>query len=274
VLNDLVTIKTRVLNGQEWSALNEATFIVGDPALVVNELHYHPANPTDAERIAGFDNADDFEFIELANPGTGTYDLNGLRIISGVHFDFTGSSITNLPAGRFVLIVKNRAAFELRYGAGLPVAGEYSGQLDNAGERLQIVNGHGESILDFTYGTRLPWPEAAAGTGSSLELADRQGDFNSPANWRSSTVSGGSPGQPNPVPPPVLGNINPSEGQLRFRFAGTPGAGYSIYVRDSLSTGAWQLLQQVNPLSPNQPIESTVPLTTNLPSQFFRISIP
>ena len=127
-LTDLTTVKTRIRNGEEWSALNEATFVVGYPHLVLSELHYHPAGPSAAELEAGFYNADSFEFIELRNDGVGTFDLNGCRFITGIHFDFSGSTITNLLSGHYLLVVKNRAAFSLRYGSGLPVAGEYSGQ--------------------------------------------------------------------------------------------------------------------------------------------------
>jgi len=40
------------------------------------------------------------------------------------------------PAQR-VLIVKNKAAFDFRYGTNLPVAGEYSGSLNNGGELIR-----------------------------------------------------------------------------------------------------------------------------------------
>jgi hypothetical protein len=273
-LSDLVTIKARVLNGQEWSALNEATFVVGTPALVLSELLYHPSHPTDAERAAGFGNADDFEFIELFNHGTATCDLNGVRFSTGIYFDFTGSAITSLPPGRYVLVVKDMAAFQRRYGAGLPVAGEYSGQLNNAGEQIIAVNALGETILDFSYGTDAPWPKTADGAGPSLEVVEPKASLNSPANWRASVVNGGSPGAPNPVLLPKIEVIGLADGQLRFRFDERAGSGYTIYVRESLSDGTWQVLKRGESMTQGQPIEVGVDLLTNPPARFFRLSIP
>ena len=60
VLNDLARVSARVLNGNEWSALVETTFLVGEPRLVISELDYHPMDPSAGEIAAGFDDADDF----------------------------------------------------------------------------------------------------------------------------------------------------------------------------------------------------------------------
>jgi hypothetical protein len=87
-LNDLITVKARALNGSEWSALNEATFVVGQPRLVLTELHYHPADPSPAEVAAGFTSENAFEFIELFNNGTATFDLTGLKFTMGIEFQF------------------------------------------------------------------------------------------------------------------------------------------------------------------------------------------
>src|SRR6185503_17190868 len=127
-LSGLTRIKARVLNGAEWSALHEATFVVGTPELVISELHYHPGDVTAAEISAGFTDENMFEFVELYNPGTAPFDLNGVRFVDGIEFDFTGSAVTELAPGAHVLIVQNRAALEQRYGVGLPIAGEYSGR--------------------------------------------------------------------------------------------------------------------------------------------------
>ena len=64
------TVKARVLSGGNWSALNEAFFTAARFPLLITEIHYHPADPSLAERNAGFDDADQFEFLELLNSGT------------------------------------------------------------------------------------------------------------------------------------------------------------------------------------------------------------
>lgn len=274
VLNDLVTVKARVFDGIEWSALNEATFVVGAPALSVSELHYHPADPSEAERAAGWGDADPFEFIELHNSGTGTFELDGVRFTTGIRFDFAGSAVTRLPAGSYVLVVKSRPAFEQRYGPGFPIAGEYAGQLDNAGERIVLVGAQDETLLDFTYGTRSPWPRAADGDGPSLEVADSEVDLALAGTWQASAISGGSPGAPNALLPPAL-EVRGVEGtQLQVRFEGRAGWGYTLHARDSVSAGAWQVIERGEPLARNQPIELMLDLSTHTAARFFQVSIP
>ena len=66
------------------------------------------------------------------------------------------------------LLVKNRNTFASRYpGAVARVAGEYSGNLDNAGERVTLQSALREPILDFTYSPG--WQPITDGAGFSLE---------------------------------------------------------------------------------------------------------
>jgi hypothetical protein len=69
-----------------WSDPNQ--FVAGDPLsvgiiddLCVTELMYNPAEPTAAEVAAGFNDNDDFEFIELKNTGGETLDLTYVSFI-------------------------------------------------------------------------------------------------------------------------------------------------------------------------------------------------
>ncbi len=273
-LADLTTLKTRTLNGQEWSALNEATFVVGSPHLVLSELDYHPTDPSADELAAGFSTADGFEFIELYNDGVGTFDVNGCRFVTGIRFDFSGSAVTRLPSGQYLLVVKNRAAFTMRYGSSLPVAGEYSGQLDNAGERIQLVNALGDDILNFTYGTSPPWPKSADGAGPSLEVVDLRGDLNAASNWRASSSVGGSPGRPNPQPSLAITQISFSDKTFRFSFPGKANLGYTIYARNDFEDDRWHVFQQGTAPPQDQTIEITIDVPAQFATRFFQISVP
>lgn len=274
-VNDLLTLRTRARNGQEWSALNEATFIVGTPFLAVSELHYHPADPTTAEQALGFTDSDQFEFIELFNVGIGTFDLSGVEFINGIQFSFGNATIRTLPAGQYLLLVRNRSAFEARYGTGRPIAGEYSGQFDNAGERVTVVNASGATVFDFTYGTLLPWPTTADGSGVSLEVINPKGNLNMPYNWHPSAVMGGSPGFANPVPAPALELEETSDPSLlHLWFDGRGGSRYTVYSCNSLSGGSWQVFAQVAQLIDDQPVLIGIPLTNIYSSRFFRVSTP
>src|SRR4029453_480546 len=101
--------------------------------------------------------------------------------------------INQLAPGAHVLVVQNRAAFEYRYGVGLPIAGEYTGRLSNAGERIAVADAADNILFEITYGTAAPWPAPAAGSGPSLELQNLSGDRSAPDHWRSSTAPDGSP---------------------------------------------------------------------------------
>ena len=175
---------------------------VGAPSLAqqylrITEIMYNPAP------LAGnTNNAQEFEYLELKNlSGSITLDLRGVGFSNGLDFSFNGSAITNLAPGASVLIVKNTNAFVARYGTGLPIAGSYLGNLDNAGERLVLLDASNEQILDFSYDNK--WYPLTDGVGFSLvvvsELAEPDA-WNLKENWRASGRESGSPGGADPAP--------------------------------------------------------------------------
>jgi len=183
-------LKARSLAGATWSALNEAVFAVGPVAesLRISEIMYHPQDagePDDPNR----------EYIELTNVGAETINLNQVRLCDGVEFAFADVELT--PAG-FLLVVKDRAAFEARYGPGLPIAGQYSGSLSNSGERIELQDALGATIQALTYDD--DWYLATDGIGYSLTVEDPQGTavdaWSDAAAWQPSAEPGGSPGRP------------------------------------------------------------------------------
>jgi len=196
-----VRARTYDSNTSTWSALAETTFLVDTAAaaagnLVISEIMYHPADPTPAEIAAGFNDTGDFEYIELTNASSTHYaDLANVRFLAGIGFDFDNALTGRLLApGARVLLVKNMAAFQFRYGSGLPVAGEFSGSLDNVGEQLQLVNAGGAVIADFLYSDDEPWPAQADGPGHSLVLRRAGADPSLPQSWRASVSPTGNPG--------------------------------------------------------------------------------
>ena len=106
------------------------------------------------------------------------------------------ADIASLAPGARVLLVKNRAAFEFRYGMGLLVAGEFTGNLFNGGELIRIADPQGVTIREFAYNDSAPWPESADGLGFSLVLDDPNSvpAHGEATNWRASSAVGGSPG--------------------------------------------------------------------------------
>jgi hypothetical protein len=207
VLDETTYVRARSRNGAMWSAPNEVTFVIGSELasasnLVVSQIMYHPADPTAAEMTAGFLDADDFEYIELMNIGAMSLDLNGVRFSTGLTFDFTSSGVTTLAPGERVLVVKNLAAFQQRYGHGHDnaIAGIFANAtgLNNGGEQLAIIDTGSAPIKDFSYNDTSPWPVAADGGGYALVLVNPTHGVAS--NWRVSVLPGGSPGSGDSMP--------------------------------------------------------------------------
>ncbi|MGJ8696903.1 MAG: lamin tail domain-containing protein [Verrucomicrobiaceae bacterium] len=162
--------------------------------LRVSEIMFAPAAPTTAElNSIPTLSASDFEFIELINNGPNNLDLSNAKFTEGVSMTFAGG--TTLAPGQRVIVVANQAAFELRYGNLLPVVGQFTGNLNNAGEQLQIVDAVGENVLEFSYSDA--WYPQTDGTGYSLVLLNPTGtavtDFDLAPNWGISQFVGGDP---------------------------------------------------------------------------------
>ncbi|MFT5527641.1 MAG: hypothetical protein ACI9HK_005625, partial [Pirellulaceae bacterium] len=188
-------VRARLLSaGGEWSALSDAVYGVLEQ-LRISELNYNPVNPTAAELavIPGLDN-DDFEFIELVNTGDSALDITGYAFEPGTPVDYTFPAIT-LQVDEQIIVVRNQAAFELRYGTGHNIAGTYSGKLSNDGEEIVMLDSVNAEVFRFTYNDSGAWPGRADGNGSSLEVIDFAGDYNDPQNWRASNEYGGSPNE-------------------------------------------------------------------------------
>jgi len=182
-----------VPNGSSWSAPTVRYYFPGAvlPAvasLKITEVMYHPASPTAAEVAAGFTNSNDFEFIRLTNVGTEPLDLTGIYFSNGVQFAAAEGIQNWLAAGASVVVVENRAGYASRYGVPWPVLGEYSGDLNDAGERVVLNARDGTVLSEFRYDDANGWPPLAD-EGHSLVWVS--GDPALPASWLASLDPGG-----------------------------------------------------------------------------------
>ena len=188
-LSETTHVSARVLDGSEWSALNEATFVTPTVSqdLRITEIMYHPdelapGNP-------------DAEFVELQNVGTQIINLVNTRFTEGIHFTFPQMF---LNPGDHAIVVKDQAAFAGQYPtfAGI-IAGEYAGSLGNDGERIRLEDPSGATILDFDYSDG--WYGITDGDGFSLTIVDPSSAdtsvWSAKEGWRPSTFRGGSPGE-------------------------------------------------------------------------------
>jgi hypothetical protein len=141
--------------------------------LVFNEIMYHPAGPGGS-------------FVELFNTSINeAFDVSGWRL-NGVDYTFPGGTI--IPTRGFLVVAEDRVGFAAAYGAAIPIAGTFSGKLDNGGETLQLIKPGGTTAQDVVvtevrYDSEAPWASAADGTGASLQLIDVTREVNRVANW-------------------------------------------------------------------------------------------
>lgn len=197
-IDHTTTVMARTRLGTEWSPLTEATFVVleGSDGIVISEISYHPYNVTPAEAAAlpGVEE-DDFEFIEILNTHpTQPISLLNMSLANGLSYTF--GNVT-LDPGEYVLVVEDTDAFELRYGTGHNVLGEWSGGVSNSGETIELRDALGSVVTAVDYTDHDPWSEAPDGDGATLELVNPFGTPNDKLgkwySWRASTELGGSP---------------------------------------------------------------------------------
>jgi hypothetical protein len=186
-LNQTTQIKSRTYQNGKWSAINEAIFTIPSQLnnIIISELHYHPLTQDTIDES-------EFEFIEFQNAGGETQNLGLYRFVRGVNYVFPVNTI--LHPNEYLVMASDAHYFNLRYGF-FPF-GTYSGQLDNGGERIVLLDASGDTLISFRYNDKKPWPESADGGGYSLVL-EKTGlnpDYDNPENWRASKKINGEPG--------------------------------------------------------------------------------
>jgi len=153
------------------------------PPVVIHEIMYQPAGLPDDE------------FVELYNPSpVEAVDLSGWRL-DGVGLTIPAGTVI-LPES-YLLFVKSDTQFRSTYGGGKLVAAEYEGSLLDTCESLVLRNRYGAVVSGVNFKAVLPWPTAAAGGGSSLELIDATQAADKAGNWAASVSAGGTPGAAN-----------------------------------------------------------------------------
>ena len=176
---------------------------VAATGIVLNEIYYHPKDRTSST-----------EFIELFNPSSNTVSLGVWRIEDGVRFTFPADA--KIAAGGYVVVARDPDQFKAEFHRD--ALGPWNGNLKHSGELLTLKDASSTTVDSVRFGAGFPWPTAAAGTGSSLELVHPAMDHNAGASWRASGFFAGQtkPGRPTPgernsvatdTPPPSIGEI-------------------------------------------------------------------
>jgi hypothetical protein len=135
------------------------------------------------------------------------------KFTDGVEFTFPDDTPLTIPAGGYLLVVKNPEAFSWRY-PGVPaekILGPYDGKLGNAGEKLELsmpgdVDSYGKryyirvdrvNYSDGSHPEDSPggmdlWPIEPDGYGKSLTRKVLTDYGNDPDNWQAASPTPGS----------------------------------------------------------------------------------
>lgn len=251
-----------------WSGPVRHTLAVRPSPLIVTEVMFHPEDPG-----AGVDPSD-LEFVELLNRGPAPVSLKGVAISGGIQFQFPVDANWILEPDERVMIVRNREIFAQFHPGVTNIAGDFTGSLGNAGDRVRVSGRLGEVIADFSYLDS--WAQGSDGSGYSLVPtyegldASRLGESTS---WRRSAFVGGSPSEGDAVSVPDMRlGLEPVGESVQMTLRVARSRGYTVWARDSLDMGDWQFLRTI-PLRVSDRIEA-IRLPVDTAGRWYRITSP
>jgi len=167
--------------------------------IVINEIMYHPASENPLE-----------EYVELFNQGSSAVNLDGWRL-RGVGFTFSN---VVLAADSYLVVAADTNAFRAKYPSVANVVGNWTGSLNNNGERLELEDAAGNRVDRVEYSDNGDWAVRQRGLlelnhrgwvwfkphdggGASLELVNPNLPNDSGQNWAASIPTNGTPGAVN-----------------------------------------------------------------------------
>lgn len=205
-ITDLAAARNAFAGGS-WS-YNLNTNAVWPGNILVSEIMFHPTS----ERVAD-------EWIELHNRSGSAVNLAGWRLNRAVDYVFPN---VNLPAGGYLVVAADVAAFNAKYPTVTSVVGGWTGRLSNTRDEIELEDPTGNRVDLVAYadqgdwavrtltGLGLDWYCAADGLGSSFELRQSGLPNDNGQNWASSLAFQGTPGAANStavadLPPMIVG---------------------------------------------------------------------
>jgi CotH kinase protein/Lamin Tail Domain/Secretion system C-terminal sorting domain len=174
---EITYIKNWLAQRMTWMNSNIGSYSacanVMTPPLVISKINYNP-------QVAGSFTSNDQEFIEITNTGAETVNLSGIYFSElGFTYQFPYNA-TIAPYGRIVL-ASNAAVFQNKYGI-IPF-GQFTRNLSNKSQKIVLADAYGNIIDSVKYFNVAPWPTAADGLGSYLELISTTLDNNLASSW-------------------------------------------------------------------------------------------
>jgi hypothetical protein len=188
--------------------VNTPDEINSDPkvgSVVISEIMYHPP-------VGGSYAAEEYEYIELRNTTGVSVTLDrfdaGLSVTVAWQFtdgiDYVFPLGTTIPAGGYLIVAKNPAAFAERYGSanGAIVLGPFENatKLSNGGEMVELSLPGDTDLFDVRhyvlvdsvrYDDESPWPATPDGDGDSLARINVATYGDDVINWQAEAVTPG-----------------------------------------------------------------------------------
>jgi CotH kinase protein/Lamin Tail Domain/Secretion system C-terminal sorting domain len=174
---EITYIKDWLTQRMAWMNSNLGSYTacanVVTPPLVISKINYNP-------QVAGSFTSNDQEFIEITNTGGVVINLSGIYFSElGFTYQFPYNS-TIAPYGRIIL-ASNAAVFQNKYG--ITPFGQFTRNLSNKSQKIVLADAYGNIIDSVKYFNVAPWPTAADGLGSYLELISTTLDNNLASSW-------------------------------------------------------------------------------------------
>lgn len=282
LMDGLRVVATTAFTGAPSAAQN---------SLRVTEMMYAPGIKAGDTFPAG-----EYEFIELKNiSATTPVPLTGVHFSNGIDFTFTAGS---LAPGATAVLVRNPAAFAERYPLAA-ISGTYLGSLDNAGERVVLLDDRNEEVLDYTY--ERDWYPATDGGGFSLVVASETqllDLWTLKIGWKPSGTVHGTPGSADavsdsdhdgladydewlagtdPLQPQSIFGVNAGGfsgvGAYQGSFAALNGKTYTVQYSDTLEGASWQKLMD-HTATADAIVDFTDAGAATSPRRFYRVITP
>lgn len=146
--------------------------------LVISKINYNPSTS------GSFPVSNDQEFIEITNTGTTPVNLSGIYFRElGTTYQFPYNS--TIAGSASLYLASNATVFQTKNG--FAPFGQFTRNLSNKTQKIVLADAFGNVIDNVEYFDSTPWPIAADGNGSYLQLVSTTLDNNLASSWIAST---------------------------------------------------------------------------------------
>jgi CotH kinase protein/Lamin Tail Domain len=182
---EISNLKTWVTSRITWVNANigspSACLNVVTPPLVITKINYNPT-------VSGSLSSNNQEFVQITNTGSTPVNLSGIYFLQlGTTYQFPYNS--TVAANTSIYLAANATVFQTKNG--IAPFGQYSRNLSNTSQNIVLADAFGNIIDRVEYSDTTPWPTAADGNGSYLQLISTNLDNNLASSWVATPIGPG-----------------------------------------------------------------------------------